>query len=326
MNRRPWLTAVGVTLGLVLLAVPLAVQAQPAGKVARIGFLRAGEAPVSYMDGLRQGLREAGFVEGRHYTIEPGIVADAAQLPATAASLIARRVDVVIASGTPSVLPAKNATGNVPVVFVAAIDPVAAGVVASLARPGGHVTGITAVHADVTGKRLSLLRELIPRASRIALLVRAPSPATPQYVREAEQAARTLNLTLQVLSVPDAAGLDPAFRSAQGASAMLVVDDAVWTTHRAHIADLAIKHRLPTMYGLREMVSVGGLMAYGPDYGQMYRRAAVLVHKLLNGARPADLPVEQPTKFELVVNLTTAKAIGLTIPAAVLAQTDQVFE
>jgi putative ABC transport system substrate-binding protein len=313
-------------LALTLLAAPLAAGAQPGGKVARIGFLRAGEAPASYMDGLRQGLREAGLVEGQHYTIELGIVPGAAELATAAADLIARRVDVLIASGTPSVLPAKNATRTVPVVFVAAIDPVAAGVVASLARPGGHVTGVTAIHADVTGKRFSLLKELVPKASRIAFLVRAPSPATPQYVREAEQAARTLDVTLQVLSVQDAAGLEAAFRSAQGASAVLVVDDAVWTTHRAQVAELAVKHRLPTMYGLREMVTAGGLMAYGPDYGHMYRRAAVLVHKLLHGARPADLPVEQPTTFEFVINLKTAKALGLTIPPSLLARADEVIE
>jgi putative ABC transport system substrate-binding protein len=315
-----------VILALAILAAPLAVEAQPAGKVARIGFLRAGEPPASYMEGLRQGFREAGLVEGQHYTIELGIAPSAAQLPATAADLIARNVHVLIASGTPSVLPAKNATGTVPVVFVAAIDPVAAGVVASLARPGGHVTGVTAVHADVTGKRLSILKELVPKALRIAFLVRAPSPATPQYVREAEQAARALDVTLQVLSVQDAAGLEAAFRSVQGASAVLVVDDAVWTTHRAQIAELAVKHRLPTMYGFREMVTAGGFMAYGPDYGQMYQRAAVLVHKLLKGARPADLPVEQPTKFEFVINLKTAKTLGLTIPPAVFARADEIIQ
>ena len=223
-------------------------------------------------------------------------------------------------------MPAKNASRTTPVVFVAAIDPVAAGVVTSLAHPGGNVTGVTAVHADVTGKRLELLKELLPKLSRIAFLVRATSPATAQYVKEAELAARTLGAQLQVLAVRDPSDLAAAISTAKGAGALLAVDDAVFTAHRTQIAELALADRLPTMYGLSEMVVAGGLIAYGPHYGEMYRAAATHVHKILKGAKPADLPVEQPTKFELVVNLKTAKALGLTIPRTVLLRANSVIE
>jgi putative ABC transport system substrate-binding protein len=233
---------------------------------------------------------------------------------------------VLVASGTPSVVPAKRATSTVPVVFVAAIDPVVTGVVQSLARPGGHVTGVTAMHGDVIGKRLELLKELLPRLSRVAVLVRATSPGTPPYLKEAEQAARALGIPLQVLAARDPHDLEGAFATARGASAVLVADDAVFTANRSHIALLAIQNRLPTIYGFSDMVEAGGLLAYGPHYGDLYRRAAVQVHKLLKGARPADLPVEQPTKFELVINLKTARALGLTIPPAVLVRAETVIE
>jgi ABC-type uncharacterized transport system substrate-binding protein len=309
-----------------LLAASLAAQAQHAAEIARIGFLRFGEPPPTYIEGFRQGLRELGYIEGQNITIEYGLARSVAELPLVAADLVSRKVDVLVASGTPSVLPARNATRTIPVIFVAAIDPVATGVITSLGRPGGNVTGMTAVHADVTGKRLAFLKELLPKLSRVALLVRATSPATAQYVKEAELAARTLGVQLQVLAVGDSSGFEGAFIAAQGASALLVVDDAVITAHRTQIAELALKHRLPTMYGLSEMVAAGGLIAYGPDYQDMYRRATMLVHKVLRGVKPGDLPVEQPTKFELVINLKTTKALGLTIPRSLLQRADQVIE
>ena len=318
--------ALMVVLALGIPCALLAAEAQQAGKVNRIGFLRFGHVPPTYIEGFRQGLRELGYIEGQDITIEYGLAQSTAQLPDVAAELIRRKVDVLVASGTPSVLPAKNATSTIPVMFVAAIDPVAMGVVASLARPGGNVTGVSAVHADLTGKRLQLLRELLPKLSGIAFLVRATSPATAQYVKEAELAARTLGVQLRVLAVRDSSDFEGAFSEALGASALLVVDDAVMTAHRTQIAELALKNRLPTMYGLSEMVEAGGLMSYGPHYGDLYRRAAMHVHKILKGAKPADLPVEQPTKFELVVNLKTAKALGLTIPQSVLLRADEVIE
>jgi len=309
-----------------LLASPRAAAAQQVGKVYRIGLLRVGSPPPSFIEPFRQGLRELGYVEGHSIIIEYGLAESVTQLPELAAKLLHLKVDVLVASGTPSVVPAKNATSTVPVVFVAAIDPVATGVVASLARPGGHVTGVSAVHADAMGKRLQLLKELLPKASRIAFMVRAGSPATAQYVREVELAARTLGMQLQILTVRDPGDFEGAFSSAQGASALLQADDAMLTAHRTRIADLALKNRLPTMSGLSETVEAGGLMSYGPHYGDLYRRAATQVHKILTGAKPADLPVEQPTKFEFVINLKTAKALGLTIPRSILARADQVIE
>jgi putative ABC transport system substrate-binding protein len=307
------------------LAAPLAARAQQAA-MHRIGFVRVGQPPAPWIEAFRQGLRERGYVEGQSFVIDFGLARNAAQLPAIAAELVARKVDVLVASGTPSVVPAKNATQMIPVVFVAAVDPVAAGVTASLARPGGNVTGITAMHADLVAKRLGLLKELLPKVLRFALLARAASPATAQYVKEAERAAQTLGVQLQVLSLRDPSELDALFVSIQGPSALIVADDAVFTAHRSQIAELALKSRLPTAYGFSDMVEAGGLMAYGPHYGDMYQRAAFQVDKLLKGAKAAELPVEQPAKFEFVINLKTAKALGLTIPPSLLARADQVIE
>jgi putative ABC transport system substrate-binding protein len=312
--------------GAVLLAWPATAGAQQAVKLNRVGFLRVGPPPPSFIEPFRQGLRELGYVEGQSIVIEYALAKSAAQIPDVAAELVRLKVDVLVASGTPSVVPASKAAGTIPVVFVAALDPVATGLAASLARPGGNVTGLSAVHADVTGKRMQMLTELLPKLTKIAFLVRTNSPATAQYVSEAEAAVRTLGIELQILSVRDASELEGALGSAQSASALLVVDDAVFTAQRTKIAELALKNRLPTMSGLRETVDAGGLMAYGPHYGDLYRRAATHVHKILNGAKPADLPIEQPTTFELVINLKTADALGLTIPRSVLMRADEVIE
>jgi putative ABC transport system substrate-binding protein len=313
-------------LVLVLMGAPLAAEAQPTGKVSHVGFLRFGSTPPAFIEGFRHGLRELGYVEGQNIVIEYGFAQSAAELPDVAAGLVRRKVDVLVASGVPSVLPAKNATSTIPVVFVAAIDPVAAGVVASLGRPGGNVTGVTVMQAVLTGKRLELLKELLPKLSRIAVLVRAASPAAAQYVQEAEVAARTLGISLQVLTVREPRDLEGAFSAAQGASALLQSDDAVFTAHRIQIAELALKNRLPTVSGLREVVEAGGLMAYGAHTGELHRRAATYVDKILKGAKPADLPVEQPTRFELVINLKTAKALGLAIPQSLLLRADEVIQ
>jgi putative ABC transport system substrate-binding protein len=321
MNRRTFLF--GLTLG--ALAAPHAAAAQQAGKVSRIGFFRFGPPPPTWMAGFRQGLRELAYVEGQNIAIEYGLAQSVTELPAVAAEVLRRKVDVLVASGTPSVLAAKNATSTIPVVFVIAIDPVAAGLVESLARPGGNVTGLTAVYADLIGKRLELLKELLPKLSRIAVLVRA-TPAAAQYLKEAELAVQTLGASLQVLTVSDPRDLEGAFSAARGASALLQSDDAVFTASRTQIAELALKNRLPTVSGLREMVEAGGLMAYGAHTGDLYRRAATYVDKILKGARPADLPIEQTTKFELVINLKTAKVLGLRIPQSLLLRTDEVIQ
>jgi putative ABC transport system substrate-binding protein len=321
MDRRTFLAA-----NLVVFAAPLAAEAQPARTVSRVGFLRVGSIPPAFIDGFRQGLRELGYVEGQNITIEYGLAQTAAQLPAVASRLVRLEVDVLLASGVPSVLPAKNATKTIPVVFVAAMDPVATGVVASLPRPGANVTGLTVMSADLTGKRIQLLKELLPKMSRIALLVRPSSPEASHYVREADRAAKTLGASLQVLSAVDFAELEAAFPAFRGASVLIWSDDAVFTAHRTEIAQLAVKNRIPTICGLQEVVRAGALMGYGADTRQLYRLAATYVDKILKGARPADLPIEQPSTFKFAINLRTAKALGLTIPPSLLQRADEVIQ
>ena len=322
MRRREFLTLLGGAVA----AWPLTAKAQQPDNVKRIGFLRVGPPPKSFIEGFRQGLREQGLVERQNIVIEWGLAESVAQLPAALAKLIRLKVDVVVASGTSAVLLTRDAALTIPVVFVAAVDPVAMGLVTSLARPGGMITGITAVAEELNGKRLQLLQQLIPNFSSVAFLVREGSPATAEHTKLAERAARTLGVRLHVVAARDHGELEKALSAARGAGALLVADDTVFTTQRTKIAELALKNRLPTMYGHRDMVQAGGLMTYGPDYGDLYRRAAEHVHKILKGAKPSELPVEQPTKFELVINRKTAKALGLTIPPTLLARADEVIE
>src|SRR5262245_60696671 len=305
---------------------PLGSLAQEAGKVRRIGFLRVGEPAVAFIDGFRRGLREVGLVESRDYVIEFALPQSTAQMPGAAAELVRRGVDILLASGTPSVLPARDVAGQIPVVFVATFDPVATGIVASLARPGGNITGMTSISGDVIAKRLQLVTEFIPNAARIAILVREASPTAAQYVRESQAAAQSMGIALQIENTRDANDLDAIFHAMNGARALLVADDAEFTARRAELAQLGIKHRLPTVSGLKEMVEAGGLMAYGGSFAELYRRAASHVHKILQGMSPADLPVEQATRFELVLNLKTAKALGLDVPPTLLARADEVIE
>jgi putative ABC transport system substrate-binding protein len=323
MNRREIIKVIG---GSAVACWPAAGRAQQAAKTKRLGFLRVGRPPESWLEGLRQGLRELGYVEGRDIAIELGLPASADGVAEAVAEFVRLKVDVILASGTPSLRPARDGSGTIPIVFVAAIDPVATGLVATLARPGGNVTGVTAMQAEIAGKRLELLREIFPNLSRIALLVRASSQANDQYMKETETAARALGVQVQVLSVSDATDLEGSISSAKGASALIVADDAVFTTRRTQIAELALKSRLPTASGLRETVDAGGLMSYGPHYKDLYRRAATHVHKILQGAKPADLSIEQPTKFEFVLNMRTAKALGVTVPPMLLARADEVIE
>ena len=321
MKRRQFGVVVGATaLGFLW---PGCVHAQ---QVKRIGFLRVGPPPEQFIAGFRRGLREHGLIEGQNVLIEWGIAGSVARLPDVLSELMRLTVDVLVASGTSSVLLTRDAARTIPVVLVAAVDPVAMRLVTSLARPGGTVTGITALAEGLNGKRLELLQQLIPNFSSVAFMVRAGSPATAEHMKQAERAAAALGVRLQVVAARDHDDLEKAISAARGAGALLVVDDTVFTTQRARIAEIALKNRLPTMYGLREMVEAGGLMTYGPDYGDLYRRAAEYVQKILQGAKPSDLPVQRPNKFEFIINLNAAKALGLTVPPSLVARADEVIE
>ena len=311
---------------LAVMATPIAALAQEPGKIKHIGFLRVGPPPPAFIEGFRRGLRELGYLEGQHFVIEYGLAESVAQIPDTAAELVRRRVDIIVASGTPSVLPARDAAGQTPVVFVATIDPVATGLVTSLARPNNNITGITSISADVIAKRLQMVREFLPKLTKVALLVREPSPDAAQYVRESATATRNLGIELQVEIERDPKDLEGVFVAARGASALLVADDAEFTAHQALIAALALKNQLPIISGLRELAEAGGLMSYGPSFDELYRRAASHVYKILQGGSIADLPIEQPVKFDFVLNMRTAKALGLTIPPSLLALADEVIE
>jgi putative tryptophan/tyrosine transport system substrate-binding protein len=322
MQRREFITALGCSAA----TLPAMVRAQQPRQVRRIGFLRVGAPPAAFIDGFRQGMREQHLIEGQHFVLEYGLAQNAAQIADVAAELVRRSVDVIVASGTPSVLPAKDAAGQTPVVFVATIDPVAVGLVASLASPGRNITGMTSISGDVIGKRLQMIREVLPTLTRVALLVRESSPDTALYVRESQTAARKLGIELQIEIERNPADLEAIFVAARSAGAVVLADDAEFTAHRDQIAALALRNKLPTVSGLREMAEAGGLMAYGASFGDLYRRAASHVHKILLGVSPADLPIEQPTKFEFVLNMQTAKALGLTIPPSLLALADVVIE
>jgi putative ABC transport system substrate-binding protein len=320
MRRREIITLLGGAAAV----WPIGARAQRA-TIKRIGFLRVGAPPPSFIDPLRRGLRELGHVEGTSFIFEFGVAERVDQLPGQAAELV-RKVDVLVASGTPAVLPARNATSDIPVVFVAAIDPVATGVVTSLARPGANVTGLTAVYSDLIGKRLELLKEIMPTLSRVALLSRPANPGHYQYLQQTQMAARLLRVEFVLLTANTADEFDTTFRSAQGAGALIQIDDALFTSHRQQLVDLANRYRIPGAYGTREFVDLGGFMALGPSYSDLYRRAAAYLDKILKGAKPAELPVEQPVKFELILNLKTAKALDLAVLPAIVARADEVIE
>jgi len=316
-------TALAATLALGVLAAPLAAPAQQApGKTARIGVLGRVSLP---FDAFREGLRELGYVEGQNIAIEYRF-ADGKdeRLPGLAAELVRLKVDVIVAVSPPATEAAKQATSTIPIVFPVSGDPVAEGFVASLARPGGNLTGLATIGPELVGKQLELLKAVAPKVSRVAML-QNPSQ---QVQRQAEDAARALGVQLQVLKARTPSEIEAAFAAmrSQRAGGVLVMRDSVFFAQRTQIVALAAKSRLPAVYGFREQAEAGGLMAYGASTPQLFRRAATYVDKILKGAKPADLPVEQPTKFELVINLKTAKALGLTIPPSLLGQADQVIQ
>jgi putative ABC transport system substrate-binding protein len=328
-----WRSTVGciVTFILSLLVAPLAVEAQQAGKVYRIGVLERTSMAMNAasFDAFRHGLQELGYVEGQNLVIEYRS-ADGRdeRFPDLATELVRLKVDLFLTRGTPAALAAKHATGTIPVVMMGTGDPVGSGIVASLARPGGNVTGLSSLVTDLYGKRLELLREMVPGLTRLAGLFNMGNPALPPAWKEVEIAARSLGIESQLLDVRTPEDLGRAFdaASSQRAAALVVGLDTLTLAHRRTIADLAAQHRLPAMYAASEFVDAGGLIAYGINYPDHYHRAASFVAKIFKGTKPADLPVEQPMKFELVINLKTAKELGLTIPPVLLFRADKVLE
>src|SRR2546427_6400417 len=326
-----WYRAVGciMILTLSLLAVPLTVEAQPPGKVYRIGYLDTTPSSTHLWDALLEGLRERGYVEGRNLVFERRFSeGNAERFPELAAELVRLSVDCIIVTTTPAALAAKHATQTIPIVMTTAIDPVGTGLVASLARPGGNVTGLSPISPDLVGKRLELLKDVVPGLSRVVVLWNAANPANASVWHKTQAAAGALGLLLQSQDVRGPQDLEGAFaRTAQThPDALLVLGDSLINMHRQHIAEFAIQEHLPSGFTSREWVVAGGLMSYGPSLPDLFRRAATYVDKILKGAKPAELPVEQPTKFELVINLKTAKQIGLTIPQSVLYRADKVIK
>ncbi len=322
-----------VTLALGILSVPLAVDAQRPGKVPRIGFLSAG-SPSDLVrqrgfEAFRQGLRELGYVEAQNIALESRWAEGKwERLPGLTAEFVRLKVDVIVTGTSPEVQAAKEATKTIPIVMAYVIDPVATGFVVTLARPGGNVTGLSMMAPELVGKQLELLKEVVPKVSRVALLWNPANPGNAPQLREAEVAARALGVRLQPLDVRGPTDFDRAFAAMarERAGALLVLVDLMLVSHRTQIAELAAKRRLPAVYGLSEYVEAGGLIAYGANRRDSYRRAATYVDKILKGAKPADLPVEQPSKFELVINFKTAKALDLTIPQSLLIRADEVIQ
>jgi ABC-type uncharacterized transport system substrate-binding protein len=313
------------------LAAPLAAWAQP--KVFRIGLLGSSSptAPEAsrIWEGFFQGLRELGYVEGQNILIEGRFYGDRTErLPALAVELVRLKVDVIVAQGPPAPEAAQRATSTIPIVMTVHQDPVGSGLVASLARPGSNVTGLSVLSTELVGKRLQLLKEAVPGLFRVAVLRDPTHPNATLQLREAEVAARSLKVQLQVLEARapgDFAGAFAAMTNGR-AGGLITLGGLMFFVERTRIVELAAQSRLPAVYGAKENAEAGGLMAYGPNLRESYRRAATYVDKILKGAKPAELPVERPTKFELVINMKTAKALGLTIPQSVLERADQVIE
>jgi putative tryptophan/tyrosine transport system substrate-binding protein len=328
MKRREFIALLGgATAGW-----PQVTRAQQTTKIARIGYLSSNLANLGPVEAFRQGLRDLGYVEGRNVVIEYRDGQGKLEpLSALAAELVALKVDVIVASSTAAALAAKQATAVVPIVFGTVPDPVAAGLVNSLARPGGNVTGLSNLNADLVGKCLEYLTQAVAGVGRIALLSQPGAfgeRTEKQMLNAAQVAARALGIQLQFVEARDPADIDKAFSEIIGAraDAVIVLVSGMLLGERRHLVDLAARNRLPTVYTFRELVDAGGLMSYGPSLTDLFRRAASYVDKILKGTNPADLPVEQPIKLELVINLKAAQALGLTVPPTFLAQADQVIE
>ncbi|HSE86531.1 MAG TPA: ABC transporter substrate-binding protein [Candidatus Binatia bacterium] len=326
MNKKIFI----LSLGALLLALSLSAQAQQPKKIPRIGVLTV--TPPSSLapriEALREALLQLGYIEGQNIAIEYRHAEGSRdRVPAVAAELVREKVDVIVAMG-PAAIPAKMATSVVPIVFWFSGDPIEAGLVQSLARPGGNATGMTFLAYELVGKRVELLKEAVPRVSRVAVLANPAHPGEQRELQETQTTARALGTTLQYHQVRDPADFGAAFDAVikEKGNALLVFPDALTNAHREQIAAFATKQRLPSMFGWKEYVEAGGLLAYGPDLNESVKRIAVYIDKILKGTKPADLPVELPTKFEFVINLKTAKQIGLTITPNVLARADRVIK
>ena len=322
---------VGLILALGILATPLAIDAQQTGKVHRIGFLGNSTAALeaNLVRPFREGLHDLGYDEGRNVLIEyRWAEGKYERFPTLIAELIALKVDVIVTAGTPATLAVKKATTSVPLVMVAVGDPVGTGIVASLNRPGGNITGLTSISPELEGKRLELLREVVPKLSRVAVLWNPVSPFQVIAEKEVRAAAQVLRMNVLSLGVRTPEELKDALAAIarERPGALLVLADRLFLHNRALIMEFAAQNRLPGVHAYRELVEAGGLMSFGPSYGGMHRRAAYYVDRILKGAKPADLPVEQPATFELLLNLKTAKALGLTIPKSVLIRADAVIQ
>ena len=324
MKRRQFITLIGGAAA----AWPLAARAQPA-KFPTVGFMGAATASTwsRWVAAFVQRMGELGWIEGRSIAIEYRWAEGRSERYAEiAAEFVRLKVDVIVTSGG-AVLAAKKATSVIPIVFAVAADPVGGGLVASLARPGGNVTGLSSQMADTGGKKLELLRDVVPSLRTLAILANVGYPASVLEMSEVQAAARTLGLEVAMAEVRRAEDIAPAFVALKGrVEALYVCNDPLMATNLNRINTFALAARLPTMYGIRERLESGGLMSYGPNITELFRRAAEFVDKILRGAKPADIPVEQPTKFELVINLITAKALGLDVPPSLLARADEVIE
>ena len=325
MNRRAFLAGAAA-----LLVAPLAAQAQPAGKVPRIGFLFSGASgPAREVDAFRQGLRDLGYIEGQNIAIEYRFAGGQVErLPELAAELVRLKLDVIVAPYTPPALAAKRATSTIPIVFAVVADAVGAGLIANFARPGRNITGLTSSSAELGGKRLELLKQVVPKASRVAVLYNPADRSNVLVLKQLQESAPTLALTLQPLEVREPREFEGAFlaMTRERAHAMFGTPGVLTFEHKKVLVDLAAKRRIPAMWGHRQFVDAGGLVSYAVNFYDQIRQTAVYVDKILKGAKPDDLPVEQPTRFELVINFKTAKTLGLAIPQSLLARADQVIE
>ena len=328
MNKVVWSS---ILVAAMLLVTAGLVEAQQPTKIPRIGFLTAGSSSTipARIDAFRQGLRELGYVEDKNIVIEWRFgEGKLDRLPALVAELVRLKVDVILSAGAAVTRPAKDATRTIPIVMAQDTDPVGNGFVASLARPGGNITGLSSYSAELNGKRLELLKEIVPKLSRLAVIGESTYPGNAQSLKETELAAGALKVQLQYLDVLDPKDIETAFRdtSKGRADGVLLLQSAVLNSQRKQTADLATKSRLPAIYYAPEFLDAGGLMSYAASITDLYRRAATYVDKIFKGAKPADLPVEQPKKFELIISLKAAKQIGLTIPPNVLVRADQVIK